>query len=207
MVVVADERDGLPVLKAVFDVHHFTPEEIMLTVDGEELSLEARSLDDRDDRVYRKTMLRRIELPKHVDAKMMQCELSADGILTIEMPFHLPPQRRPHGPNVFPITNDGDGRRRIRLAFSIGPEFTSDDVSVTCDGRKLTIRAAYTEEVGKYAGAKSGRDLKREYMLPESVNVDTVKHALSQDGKLHIEILLKHEKLFSCNVETEEVDS
>lgn len=197
----------MPVLKAVFDVHHFTPEDISLNVAGDELVLEARALDDRDDRVYRKTMIRRIDLPKHVDPKMMQCELSKDGILTIEMPFHLPPQRRPHGPNVFPILNDKDGKRKIRLAFMVGPEFTSDDISVSCDGRKLLIQASYTEDVGKYADTKNARNLQREYMLPDFVKVDTVSHVLSPDGKLHIEITLQEEKPFSCEVDTEEVDS
>ena len=36
----ADEREGMPVLKAVFDVHHFTPDDINLTIQGDELVLE-----------------------------------------------------------------------------------------------------------------------------------------------------------------------
>jgi len=27
-----DDRDGLPILKAVFDIHHFHPDDVMLTV-------------------------------------------------------------------------------------------------------------------------------------------------------------------------------
>ena len=188
-------------------MHHFTPDDIHLEIEGDELVLEARALDDREDRVYRKTMLRRIDLPKHVDPKMMHCELSKDGILTIEMPFHLPPQRRPHGPNVVPIINDIDGHRKIRLAFMIGPEFTNDDIHVDTNGRKLIIKAAYDEEIGKYGTQHNERALQREYMLPDFIKVEKVNYVLSPDGKLHIEIILQDEKPFVCEVETEEVDS
>ncbi len=112
-----EDKDGMPILKAVFDIHHFTPDEIQLSVENEQLLLEGRTTDDRPDAVFRKTMVRKIDLPKYVDPKMMHCTLSKDGrILSIEMPFHLPPQRRPTGPNVVPITEGPDGTRKIRLA-------------------------------------------------------------------------------------------
>ena len=31
-----DDRDGLPILKAVFDIHHFQPDDVMLTVENAE---------------------------------------------------------------------------------------------------------------------------------------------------------------------------
>jgi len=31
-----DDRDGLPILKAVFDIHHFQPDDVMLTVENSE---------------------------------------------------------------------------------------------------------------------------------------------------------------------------
>ena len=200
-----DDREGMPVLKAVFDVHHFTPDDIYLAIEDEQLILEARSLDDRNDRVYKKTMLRRVDIPKHVDPKMMHCMLSQTGILTIEMPFHLPPQRRPHGPNVFPIMEDKDGRRKIRLAFMLGTEFTNDDIVVESNGRRLTIKAAYDAEVGKYGQMKNKRELRRQYMLPETIMVDEVIHSLSPDGKLFVEIVLKAETPYKCEVTTEDM--
>ena len=88
----------------------------------------------------------------------------------------------------------------------VGPEFTKDDISVDTDGRKLLIKASYAEDVGKYGTEKKQRDLKREYMLPDFVHVESVNHVLSPDGKLHIEIVLQEEKPFTCEVETEEVN-
>ena len=69
----------------------------------------------------------------------MHCELSPEGLLSIEMPFHLPPQRRPPGPSVVPIVTGEDGRRRIRYSMLIGPDFTKDDVNVKVDGLLFTV--------------------------------------------------------------------
>ena len=153
----------------------------------------------------RKQCLEEIDLPKHVDPKMMHCELSRNGILTVEMPFHLPPQRKPHGPNIFPVLEDKDGRRKIRLGFIIGTEFTTDDIKVENNGRRLMITAAYDAEVGKYGRMVNKRELRRQYMLPENLHVDTVKHSLSPDGKLYIEIVLKDETPYKCEVTTEDL--
>jgi len=83
-------------------------------------------------------MLRRVDLPDFVDTRRMHCRLgrSADTAsrLVVELPFHLPPQRRPTpGPGIVPIVTDADGRRLIRFAVPIGPDFTVDEVAVEVD--------------------------------------------------------------------------
>ena len=114
----------------------------------------AQCLDDRDSAVFKKTMIRKIDLPHHVDQKMIHCDLTPDGILHVEMPFHLPPQRKPVGPSVVPVV-DIDGSRRIRLAFNIGPDFTEDDVKVERNDRTLSISASYDAEIGVYGAEVS----------------------------------------------------
>ena len=137
----------------------------------------------------------------------MHCEMRPPGILMIEMPFHLPPQRpQPQGPNVAPIIRDTDGRRKIRMAFNIGSEFTPDDVDVQTNGKKLAIMAHYEADIGKYGMQHSQRQLRREFRLPESLEVDTVHHSLGPDGRLYVEIVLKNDLLFKCKITTEKVD-
>jgi len=75
------------------------------------------------------TMLRRIDLPDFAETRWMHCRLgrTADTAsrLTIELPFHLPPQRRPTpGPGIVPIVTDAQGHRLIRFSVPIGPGFT-----------------------------------------------------------------------------------
>jgi len=122
----------------------------------------AQCLEDRDNAVFKKTMIRKVDLPQHVDQKMIHCDLTPDGILHVEMPFHLPPQRRPVGPSVVPIV-DVDGSRRIRLAFNIGPDFTDDDIKVERNGRTLSISASYDAEIGVY-----GAEVSIDYAEPQT---------------------------------------
>ncbi|ELU09185.1 hypothetical protein CAPTEDRAFT_224386 [Capitella teleta] len=201
-----EDRDGMPVLKAIFDVHHFTPDQVHLSfTDDNHLILEARANDDRDVAVFKKTMLRRMELPKHVDTKMVRCDVSKEGVLTIEMPFHLPPQRRPEGPSVVPITDDGDGRRKIRFTIGMGQEFCSDDIKVDVVDHKLTIEARYDVAIGKYGEMCRERDFKKEFAIPETIEVDSVNHAFSPDGRLFVELTLKPKPPYVCDVTTEDI--
>jgi len=202
-----EDRDGLPMLKAIFDVHHFKPDEVQLSVEDDQLTLIAQCLEDRDTAVFKKTMIRKIDLPKYVDHKLMHCDLSKDGILMIEMPFHLPPQHRPIGPSVVPIVNDADGRRTIRLAFMIGPDFTMDDIRVEIDGQMLFVSAAYDAEIGVYGAQVTQRELKKQFRLPDCVEVENVDHMLTPDGKLYVDILLKSRHPYKCHVTTEDLST
>jgi len=83
-------------------------------------------------------MVRRIDLPDFVETRWMHCRLGRTpdtaSRLTVELPFHLPPQRRPApGPGIVPIVTDADGRRLIRFAVPIGPDFTLDEIAVDVD--------------------------------------------------------------------------
>jgi len=127
---------------------------VQISVEGSQLVLIGQCLDDRESAVFKKTMIRKLDLPKYVDHKMIHCQLTDDGILHIEMPFHLPPQRRPVGPSVLPVT-DVEGSRRIRMSFMLGPDFTADDVRVERHGRTLSICAGYDAEIGLYGSQVS----------------------------------------------------
>lgn len=199
------DRDGMPVLRAVFDVHHFHTDDIELCVENDELTLEAVNTEVREDKLYRKKIIRKLNLPEFVDPKMMRCEMSEQGIVTVEMPFHLPPVRKPKGPNVYPIMTDSKGRRKICLAFTIGLDFTSDNISVDTDGQRLSIRATRAAISDKYGEVAPGRDLKKEFNLPDYIQVDTVRHEFV-DGKLTIDVFLKDEKE-KCETPKEDTSS
>ncbi len=200
-----EEKDGLPFLKCVFDVKYFKKEDIHLDVEDNQLVLQARTTEDGDDRIYTRTIIRKLDLPKHADPKMMRCDIK-NGVLSIEMPFHLPPQKKPAGPNVFPIITDGQGNRKIRLMMFIGTDFTPDDVKVETNGKSLKIRAAYDEEIGKYGRQVTQREFNREYQLPDHLDVDHVTQTFSPDGRLFIEIYLKCEKAFKVEITSEDID-
>lgn|SRR6218665_260656 len=94
------------------------------------MQVKAQGIDDRETAVFRKTMIRKIDLPENVDVDETKCEQTEGGILTVSMPFHLPQsEQKPTGPATVPIITE-NGRRLIRLGIMIGPDFTMDDLKV-----------------------------------------------------------------------------
>ena len=166
------------------------------------LLIDAQAWEDIITRRCRKTMLRRVEIPDHVDPRNTSCQLTPEGILEIMMPFHFGPQRRPEGPSVFPIMQDSLGRRRLRLVDYIGSEFTVDDVKVVTRGHKLIIEASYGAEIGKYGEFVSERQIKKEYALPSLLrDIDDVNTILLPDGRLFVDVVLKkRDKRFSYQI-------
>lgn len=179
--------------------------QVQLSVEDGQLTLLAQCFDDRESAVFKKTMIRKLDLPKYVDHKMLHCDLNKEGILTIEMPFHLPPQRRPQGPSVVPIVNEVDGTRKIRLAFMIGPDFTTDDVKIEKNGQHLVVTASYDAEIGVYGFQVTQREFRKELRLPQHCEVERVDHSLTPEGKLYVDLTLKNGKAYKCEVTTEEL--
>jgi len=99
-----------------------------LQTENRQLKLIAQCLDDCESALYRKTMLRTIDLPEFADVDALKYNIADDGILTAWMPLHLPQKSEPP-PGVVPIVVN-NGRRSIRLQFRIGSDFTMDDVKV-----------------------------------------------------------------------------
>ena len=87
--------------------------------------------------VYRKTMVRTIDLPEYADVDALTYDIASDGILTAQMPLHLPQKTEPP-PGVVPIVVN-NGRRSIRLQFRIGSEFTIDDVKVRIQTQRIRL--------------------------------------------------------------------
>lgn len=203
-----ENEDGRLWLRAVFDVHHFQPDEIEVKVENRQLQVKAQGLDDRETALFRKTMIRKIDLPDNVDVDATKCEQTEEGgILTVSMPFHLPPsEHKPTGPATVPIITE-NGRRLIRLGIMIGPDFTMDDLKVEAEGQRLLIRASYDAEIGLEGAQVTRHELRKEFQLPEHIEVDEVSYELNKAGVLGVQILLKdnQQQLYRCNVTTEEV--
>jgi HSP20 family molecular chaperone IbpA len=200
-----EDINGTLVLKALFDVQHFKPEEVYLEIKDRRLTVTAQCFDDEPTAVYRKTLLRTLDLPEQADTTAMQYNISPDGILNVEMPFHLP-QQQPSNPALVPIVTE-NGRRKIHLQFMIGSDFAMDDVKVKTDGRILDVSASYEAEVGVDAVQVTCHELKKKFILPESIEVDEFVYSLQPDGCLHIEILIKDVcgQGYRCSVTTEDV--
>ena len=85
-------------------------------------------------------MLRSVDLPEQAEVDALTYHIDADGVLTAQMPLHLPPRRDEPPPGVVPIVTDADGRRLIRFAVPIGPDFAVDEVAVDVDPAARQVR-------------------------------------------------------------------
>ena len=92
-----------------------------------------------------------------------------------------------------------------RVVMFIGKEFTSDEVSVVTNGKRIRVKAAYNADVGKYCQQMNAREFNREYQLPEHIEIDDVTTVLTPDGRLFVDVMLIDEPPFRCHVTSEEV--
>lgn len=201
------EFDGLPALRLAFDVRTFRPDDVMIDVTDDRFVLEASGEDEKSVALYRKKMIRKVDLPPCVDSRHLHYEMTSQGHLYVIMPLYLPPQRRPSGLGVAPVVTDPNGQRKIRLSFPLGEEFTSDDVVVKItDEGHLTISAAYHVMCGKYGRQTASREINKELKLPSHMPVERVDHNLSMGGRLFLEITLKKpDQAFRCLLTAEEL--
>ncbi|XP_036380854.1 crystallin, alpha B, b [Megalops cyprinoides] len=72
------------------DVKHFSPEELMVKVNGEFIEVHAKHEDRQDDHGFvSREFLRKYKIPVGVDPSTITSSLSSDGVLTITAPRKL----------------------------------------------------------------------------------------------------------------------
>jgi len=68
------------------------------------------------------------------------------------------------------------------------------------------VTAVYEAEIGHYGTEVTQHRLRRVFRLPDvSLEWDSVKHSLGDDGQLYIEIQLKPMLPYKCDMTTEEL--
>ncbi|XP_065442418.1 heat shock protein 30C-like [Chrysemys picta bellii] len=85
--------------------------------------------------------------------------------------------------------SQGQGKDKFQLSMDVSG-FSPAELMVRVDGRKLTVTGKQEKKTASEAGVCSHeyREIRRETLLPEDVNVEAVLCSLSQDGQLCIEV-------------------
>ncbi|KAM7174882.1 heat shock protein 30C-like [Macrochelys suwanniensis] len=80
------------------------------------------------------------------------------------------------------------GKEKYQLSMDVSG-FSPAELLVRLDGRKLTVTGKHEKETESEAGvcSREYREIRRETLLPEDVNVQDVLCSLAQDGQLCIE--------------------
>ena len=121
------------------------------------------------------------------------------------MPFHLAPTRKPRGPNVYPITTDPDGRKRLHLMFDIDKSVSMDTIQCELDGHALIISS--TSPIGQNADG-TPKIFRKNFQIPDNIWVEKAQSEVFKDGRLRVQLLLMDEGKtpnFKCTIKTEQV--
>ena len=82
-----------------------------------------------------------------------------------------------------PIITDRDGLRKLKLTFDVR-QFRPEEISVKTMDQHLVVQAKHKEDSDN---SKVYREYNRQFLLPPSVNPETLKSILSPEGVLSIE--------------------
>ncbi|XP_064596974.1 heat shock protein Hsp-12.2-like [Liolophura sinensis] len=82
-----------------------------------------------------------------------------------------------------PIVTDKDGNKKFHLEFDLR-QFKPEEINLSTANNVLTVEAKHEE---KSDGRLSYREYRRQYTIPEGVNVETLKSKLAHNGVLSIE--------------------
>ncbi|XP_064597242.1 heat shock protein 27-like [Liolophura sinensis] len=82
-----------------------------------------------------------------------------------------------------PIVTDKDGNKKFHLEFDLR-QFKPEEINLSTANNVLTVEAKHEE---KSDGRLSYREYRRQYTIPEGVNVESLKSKLNQNGVLSIE--------------------
>lgn len=81
-----------------------------------------------------------------------------------------------------PITTDKDGSRKVKLQFDVR-QFKPEEITVRTQDNQLTVHARH-EENGP--NGRVFREYNRQFLLPESVHLETLSSILSPEGVLSV---------------------
>ncbi|CAF2522442.1 unnamed protein product [Rotaria sp. Silwood2] len=197
-------NDGLKNVTYKFDLNQFVPEDIAIQVNDTMLKVTAVKQERDGHSSTHREFRREIGLPDGAEPKSLTNTLSADGILTIQIPVrdYRPPltptyQSQHHNLPTNINTNDSYsfGDQQLKLTFDLNG-YKPDDVNVKVNDNVLKVQASHVDNT---AGNQINREYMREYVLPDWVDVDNLRAKMSEDSTLTIEAPIPHDRVSALN--------
>ncbi|CAF1184443.1 unnamed protein product [Rotaria magnacalcarata] len=199
-----DRNDGTKLVTYKFNLSEFLPEDIAIQINDTMLKVSALR-QERDGRgASHREFKREIGLPDGADAKKLTNTLSADGILTIQIPVRdiRPPLTPTLQTQQFNLptsigTNDSYSvaDQQLKLTFDLSG-YKPDDVSVKVNDNVLKVQAVHIDNT---RGNQINREYMREYVLPEWVDVNNLRAKMSEDSTLTVELPIPHDRVPAFN--------
>ena len=179
---------------ATFPLNHYKPEDISVDVDDEKITLHGQHRSEDENGFENSQFKKVIKIPHGVDPTSVTRTVSKDGRALV-----LTGMKRVD-------KNKKDDDKNFAVTFNLRG-YKPDEIKVQHRGQKLTVTAKQRSEEN---GFQCSRDFRRRILLPDDVDLTSLKSRLSKEGLLTIEAprvpaLLPCEK--SLNVTMEELES
>ncbi|CAF1598418.1 unnamed protein product [Adineta ricciae] len=187
-----------------FDLQQFAPEDIAIQVNDTVLKVTAIKEERDGNSSSHREFRREIGLPDGADPKNLTNTLSADGILTIQIPVrdYRPPLTPTYQTQTFNTSNTitsnnaYDGRdQQLKLTFDLSG-YRPDDVTVKVNDNVLKVQASHVDNT---PGNQISREYKREYVLPDWVDADHLRAKMSEDATLTVEVPIPQDRVSAVN--------
>ena len=174
-------------------LRHFKPENIALEVDSDKITLHGKHRSERENGFHTYEFKRVFPLPQNVDPTTVTSRTTQDGsVLIIEGLKHVEEK-------------EDDGKFETKLDVS---GFKPEEIKIQLHGKELIVSGKRTLEDGR---ANRSRGFSHRVLLPEDVDVSSVRSHLSKDGLLMVEAsrdpaLLPRERAVDVLLETNETE-
>ena len=190
---VPEQSDKRTVKIASILLSHFKPENVTLEVDSGKVTLHGKQHIERENGFNTYEFKRVFPLPQNVDPTTVTSRTTQDGsVLIIEGLKHVEEK-------------EDDGKFETKLDVS---GFKPEEIKIQLHGKELIVSGKRTLKDGR---VNRSRGFSHRVLLPEDVDVSSVRSHLSKDGLLMVEAsrdpaLLPRERPVDVLLETNETE-
>ena len=168
--------------KISLGVRDYKPEEISLKVDGEKLLVKGKRHRETEFGSENSEFERTYPVPSDVDKESFKSKINDDGVLEIEA---SKVKQDANQAAVEPLQED---EKRFKAVLDM-TDYKPEDVSVKVQGKRVIVHG---EQKSKSKDDDKDvfvhhRHFTRQFLLPDTVDFDTLQSTWTKDGKLLIE--------------------
>ncbi|CAF0956527.1 unnamed protein product [Didymodactylos carnosus] len=192
---ISDRGDGTKTVSYKFNLGEFAPEDIAIQVNDTMLKITAIREERDNHNSYFREFKREID---GAEAKKLTNTLGSDGILSIQIPVRdYRPPPTPIQSNQFNLGSENDsyslGDQQLKLTFDLSG-YKPEDVNVKVNENVLKVQAIHIDNT---RGKQINREYVRQYVLPDSVDIDNLRAKMSEDSTLTVEVPIPHDRVGS----------
>ena len=194
---VMREKEEDNTFKVSLDVRNYEPRDISLNVDGDKLLVKGKRYKKNEFGFEKSEFERVYPIPSDVEVESLKSRINDDGLLEIEAPKK---KQEAIQDNDQAVQQD---ENKFKAVFDV-TQYKPDEVSVKVQGKQVIVHGEQKSECKEDDEEMfvHHRQFTRRFVLPETVELDSLQSKWTKDGKLVIEA----EKYASIEAEARQLE-